>query len=157
MTKPRVLLADDHTLLLEAFQRLLAMPATWWAVSNAGICAGRTSCARRVVVDIAMPLLNGLDARARSGRPSRRSNHLLTMNEDPDLARRRSVRSIRVPPQTISRIGMLTPSGRRRSITRTSRRSHRGLVGSMLHGWKAGRRADARQREILQLVAEGTR
>ena len=90
MTRPRILLADDHALLLDAFKALLEPE---FEVVGA-VTDGRmllTEFARLypdvVVLDIAMPLLNGLDA-GRKLRADRRSAKLiyLTMNPDPNLA-----------------------------------------------------------------------
>ncbi len=87
----RVLLADDHTLLLEAFEKLLNPESSVvGAVSD-----GRTLLAAAaklkpdvIVLDIAMPLLNGLDA-ARHLKKTMPAIKLifLTMHENPDLAR----------------------------------------------------------------------
>ena len=87
MTRPRVLLADDHLMLLDALKGLLEP-----AYSVVGlVLEGRAllKAADRlqpdvVVLDIAMPHLNGLDA----GRQLRKKMPavkliFLTMNEDP--------------------------------------------------------------------------
>jgi DNA-binding NarL/FixJ family response regulator len=88
--RPRVLLADDHTMLLEAFRRLLEPKCE--IVGTAG--DGRTLLELAVdtkpdviVLDIAMPRLNGMDACAQLRRrmPSVRLV-FLTVNEDPDIA-----------------------------------------------------------------------
>jgi len=90
MPRPRVLLADDHRLVREAFAQLLE--ASCDVVGS--VADGRALLALApevrpdiVVLDIAMPLLNGLDA-------ARQLKHLmpevrlifLTVSEDPDLA-----------------------------------------------------------------------
>lgn len=90
MTRPRVLLADDHRLLREAFARLLEADC-----EVAGVAAdGREAVelARRlrpdvVVLDVAMPVLNGLDA-ARQLRDAAPGTKVvfLTVSEDPDVA-----------------------------------------------------------------------
>ena len=89
-TKARVLLADDHTLLAEAFERLLTPD-----YEVVGLVAdGREllEAAPRlkpdvVVLDVTMPRLNGLDA-GRQLKEKMRSVRLvfLTMNEDPQVA-----------------------------------------------------------------------
>ena len=89
-TKAKVLLADDHTLLAEAFERLLAPD-----YEVVGLVAdGREllEAAPRlkpdvVVLDVTMPRLNGLDA-GRQLKEKMRSVRLvfLTMNEDPQVA-----------------------------------------------------------------------
>src|SRR5262245_13599652 len=65
MTRPRVLLADDHRLLREAFARVLESDCD--VVGAVGDGQAVLSVARELrpdidVLDIAMPLLNGLDA-----------------------------------------------------------------------------------------------
>src|SRR5471032_609721 len=90
MSRPRVVLADDHTLLLEAFEKLLEDECDVVAgVSNGRALLEAAAQFRPdvVVVDIAMPLLNGLDATRllKQSHPDIRII-ILTMNEDPSLA-----------------------------------------------------------------------
>ena len=87
---PRVLLADDHTLLLEAFERLLSPECE--VVGRVGDGRALLEAAPKlkpdvVVLDVSMPLLNGLDAgrQLKLMMPEVRLVYL-TMNEDPDLA-----------------------------------------------------------------------
>ena len=90
MKRPRVLLADDHRLLREAFTQLLAADCdVVGAVADGAALLTAVGELRPdvVVLDVAMPLLNGLDA-------ARRLKHdfpdikiiFLTMSEDPDVA-----------------------------------------------------------------------
>src|SRR4029077_3246495 len=88
--RPRVLLADDHTMLLDAFRRLLEPRCE--IVGTA--CDGRAllelaadTKADAIVLDVAMPRLNGMDACAqlRQKMPGVRLV-FLTVNEDPDIA-----------------------------------------------------------------------
>ena len=86
----RVLLADDHTLLLEAFEKLLEPDYTVVGAVSDGralLAAAAELKPDVIVLDIAMPLLNGLDA-ARQIRKTMPAIKLifLTMNEDPNLA-----------------------------------------------------------------------
>src|SRR5262245_51313641 len=90
MSRPRILLADDHTLLLEAFQKMLAVECdVVGAVANGRDLLSAAAKLRPdiVVLDITMPLLNGVDAarRLRQELPDVRIV-FLTMNEDPELA-----------------------------------------------------------------------
>src|SRR5437763_4135076 len=65
MKRPRVLLADDHQLLREAFARLLESGCDVVGTVADGRALLEAVPQLRpdiVVVDIAMPLLNGLDA-----------------------------------------------------------------------------------------------
>jgi DNA-binding NarL/FixJ family response regulator len=90
MKRPRILLADDHRLLREAFGQLLEKD---FEVVGA-VADGRALLAAAVelkpdivVLDIAMPLLNGLDAaqQLRQAMPEIKII-FLTVSEDPDLA-----------------------------------------------------------------------
>ena len=90
MPRPRVLLADDHALLLAAFERLLADQCEVVGVVSDGRALVEAAERLRpdvIVLDIAMPLLNGLDA-GRQIKQKLREVRLvfLTMNEDPALA-----------------------------------------------------------------------
>jgi len=89
MLLPRVLLADDHSLLLEAFQKLLEPAVTVVGAVTDGhalLEAARRLRPDIIVVDIGMPLLNGLEA----GRQIKQKMPqvkliFLTVNEDPDF------------------------------------------------------------------------
>jgi len=164
MSRPSVLLADDHTLLLEAFQKLLAddCDVVGMVADGRALVAAATKLKPDVVVvDIAMPLLNGLDA-ARQIKQLLPETRIvfLTMNEDPDLAAeafragasgyllKRSAASelLTAIREVVQRRSYVTPL-----VTE-------GLVGSMLHGTQAARPArelSTRQREVIQLLAEG--
>jgi DNA-binding NarL/FixJ family response regulator len=88
--RPRILLADDHTMLLDAFRRLLEPRCE--IVGTA--CDGRAllDLAARtpsdvIVLDISMPRLNGMDACAQLRRKAPGVRLVfLTVNEDPDIA-----------------------------------------------------------------------
>jgi DNA-binding NarL/FixJ family response regulator len=90
MTRPRVLLADDHVLLLEAFRRLLE--PEFDVVGSVSDGAQLVEAAVRlrpdvVVTDVSMPRMGGLEAarRLRDVLPSARVV-FLTVNEDAQLA-----------------------------------------------------------------------
>jgi DNA-binding NarL/FixJ family response regulator len=90
MKLPRILLADDHTLLLVAFRKLLEPHYDVVGTVSDGRALVKSALLLKpdvVVLDIAMPLLNGLDA----GRHLKQKTPgvkliFLTMNEDADLA-----------------------------------------------------------------------
>jgi DNA-binding NarL/FixJ family response regulator len=163
MGTPRVLLADDHALLLGAFEKLLAGECEIVGQVSDGralvAAAGRLK-PDVVVLDISMPLLNGLEA-GRQIKQKQREVKLvfLTMNEDPDLAAEafRSgasgyllKRSAASELATAIREVMQGRSYVTPLITE-------GLVGSLLQTDRqtAGEVLTARQREVLQLLAEG--
>ena len=164
MAKPRVILADDHTLLLEAFEKLLAPECDIVAKVADGralVAAVREHHPDVVVLDLTMPLLNGLEA-ARQIKQFDKSVKLVfvTMNEDPDLAAetfragasayllKRSAGSELVTAirEAMKHRSYVTPL-----VTE-------GMLGALMHqsGSDAGSRAlTPRQREVLQLLAEG--
>jgi DNA-binding NarL/FixJ family response regulator len=91
MGRLRILLADDHTFLLQACQKMLEPDFDVPAVFSDGRALLKAAPALKpdaIVLDIGMPLLNGLDA----GRELKKLMPgvkliFLTMYTDPDLAR----------------------------------------------------------------------
>jgi DNA-binding NarL/FixJ family response regulator len=163
MRPPRVLLADDHALLVGAFAKLLAGECEVVGQVNDGrslLAATEKLMPDVVVLDISMPLLNGLEA-GRQIKQHFRNVKLVfvTMNEDPDLAAE-AFRS--------GASGYLLKRSAASELTMAIRevmlgRSYitplvaTGLVGSLMHADepKFSDALTARQREVLQLLAEG--
>jgi DNA-binding NarL/FixJ family response regulator len=89
-SRPRILLADDHTMLLDAFQRLLEPQCEIVGTASDGrglIELATTTRPDVIVLDISMPGLNGLDACAQLRRiMSEMKFVFLTVNEDADIA-----------------------------------------------------------------------
>lgn len=163
MSRPRVLLADDHALLLGAFEKLLAGECD--VVGQ--VADGRALVAEAeklkpdvIVLDIAMPLLNGLEA-GRQIKQKLRDVKLifLTMNEDSDLAAE-AFRS-GAAGYVLKRSAASELSAAIREVMQG--RSYvtplitAGLVGSLQQSdeQKPAHELTARQREVLQLLAEG--
>jgi len=88
--RPRVLLADDHVLLLEAFRRMLEPEvAVVGAVADGAALVEQALALEPdlVVADVSMPRMNGLEAARRlRGELPRSRVVFLTVNEDPQLA-----------------------------------------------------------------------
>jgi len=161
MTRPRILLADDHVLLLEAFRALLEPE---FEVVGA-VTDGRAllaDCARLrpdvAVLDIAMPLLNGLDA-GRQLKAEHRSIRLiyLTMNTDPELAGE----ALRLGAS-----GYVLKTSAASELKQAIHEALRGrsyitpliagdVVGALAQPRPSGGELTVRQREVLQLLAEG--
>ena len=158
------MLADDHTLLVEAFVKLLEPECE--IVGQVGDGLALLEAAARlqpdvVVLDVAMPLLNGLDA-ARQLKQRMPDVRLVfvTMNEDPDLA---------AEAFRIGASGYLLKRSAASELLLAIREVMNGrhyvtpfvtkeLVGSFIHGFAhpgTGRNLTSRQREVLQLLAEG--
>src|SRR5437773_200043 len=90
MRLPRAILADDHTLVAEALHGLIAAQFDVVATVADGHALLASALALKpdvIVVDVAMPLLNGLEAgrRLKQKMPGVKLI-FLTMNEDPELA-----------------------------------------------------------------------
>ena len=164
MPKPRVILADDHTLLLEAFEKLLAPECDIVAKVADGralLDAVRQHRPDVVVLDLSMPLLNGIDA-ARQIKQEDRSVRLVfvTMNEDPDLAAE-ALRAGGTAYLLKRSAGSELLTAIREAIKHRSYVTPlvmEGMLGSLMHSTgdnSPSRQLTARQREVLQLLAEG--
>jgi DNA-binding NarL/FixJ family response regulator len=88
--RPRVLLADDHTMLLDAFRRLLEPQCKIVGTAVDGRALVDLAANTRpevIVLDISMPRLNGMEACAQLRRKMPELRLIfLTVNEDPDIA-----------------------------------------------------------------------
>jgi DNA-binding NarL/FixJ family response regulator len=163
MGKPRVLLADDHALLLGAYEKLLAGECE--IIGHVGdgralVAAAESLKPDLIILDISMPLLNGLEA-ARMIKRTLRSVKLVfvTMNEDPGLA----AEAFRAGASAY-----LLKSSAWAELLTAIREVMRGrsyvtplvtsdLVGSLMNhdDHKSTDELTSRQREVLQLLAEG--
>jgi DNA-binding NarL/FixJ family response regulator len=89
MQRPRVLLADDHQMLLDALKHILEPRYEVVGAVRDGralLEAADTLQPDVVVVDIGMPQLNGLDAARHLKRAVPKAKLVfMTMNEDPDM------------------------------------------------------------------------
>jgi DNA-binding NarL/FixJ family response regulator len=88
-SRPRILIADDHILVADAFKKLLAAEFDVVATVHDGrklIGIAHKLQPDVILVDIGMPILNGLDAAQRIKRmlPSIKIIYI-TVNHDPDL------------------------------------------------------------------------
>ena len=104
MLKTRILIADDHTMIAEAWKKLLEPEYEVVGIVSDGRAAVRAAAELKpdvVLMDIAMPFLNGLDA-ADEIKRARASTKIvyLTMNSDVNLASRGiSPQSIWIPAE----------------------------------------------------------
>ena len=163
MSRPRVLLADDHDLLLGALEKLLAddCEIVGQVSDGAALCAAAEALKPDVIVlDVAMPRLNGLEA-ARRIRQSLRNIKLvfLTMNEDADIAAEAFragasgyVLKRSAPGELLTAIREVM-QGRSYLTPRMTKDLMEALLSS--DESKDTDELTTRQREILQLIAEG--
>ena len=91
MTKPRVLIADDHALVLEGFRRILEKEYELVGTVEDGralLDAAKALEPDLVILDVSMPLLNGIDAAGHLKRLQPRTKILfVTMHADRDYVR----------------------------------------------------------------------
>jgi len=163
MKKPRIILADDHRLLREAFQTLLE--SQYDVVGAVSDGHALLECATRlhpdvVVLDVGMPLLNGLDA-ARQLKKMMPCVKVvfLTMNDDSDLANRAmqggaSAYLLKCCGSSELFHAIEEALRGRQYVTK---QVARGMQESFIQG-PPGRRRERptpRQRQVIQLLAEG--
>jgi DNA-binding NarL/FixJ family response regulator len=158
--RPRLLLADDHQLLLDALTALLAprFEVVGTATDGRMLLELFERLAPDVVLlDLTMPLLNGLDAgrRLKALRSTVRLVYM-AMNPDPDLAGE----ALRLGAS-----GYVLKSSAASELTQAIDEALRGrtyispLIARDVVGSLSARRPrqelTLRQREVLQLLAEG--
>lgn len=164
MNRARILLADDHQLLLEAFQRLLEPEFEVVGTVTDGralLAAAPRLQPDLIVVDISMPRLNGLEAaRQLKQRVPRARFIFLTMSQDIALA---------TEAFALGASAFLLKNSAASELRRAVQLALRGktyltpLLGEekpeeLVRRWQRRRRTEEltpRQREILQLLAEG--
>jgi DNA-binding NarL/FixJ family response regulator len=164
MQRPRVLLADDHRLLCEAFQRLLegrCEVVGSVADGRALVAAALQMRPDIVIVDIGMPLLNGLEASRQLKRLMPELKVIvLTMNEDRDVAAeafRAGVSGYLLKNSAASELLQAIDEVWQGRFYVTPLAAS-GLLEALTHDSASRRLASnlsGRQREVLQLLAEG--
>jgi DNA-binding NarL/FixJ family response regulator len=158
------MLADDHTMIAEAFRNLLEPEYQVVATVSDGRALLETALEIKpdvVVVDVGMPLLNGLAAAQQLKRALRTVKIIfVTMNEDPDLA----AEALRTGGSAYllksSAASELLKSMREvlRGGTYVTPRIARGIEESFVRSNRpkcAEKKLTPRQVEVLQLLAEG--
>jgi DNA-binding NarL/FixJ family response regulator len=164
MKLPRVILADDHKILLEAFRKLLEPQYEIVATVSDGralLTAAATLKPDVILLDIGMPLLNGLEA-ARQLKTKLPTVRLifLTMQEDPELA---------VEAMRAGASGYLLKTSASSELLHAMRealkgktyvtpRISQGMEKSFIRDPRGRQKAKSltpRQCEVVQLLAEG--
>ncbi|HKE06874.1 MAG TPA: response regulator transcription factor [Candidatus Acidoferrum sp.] len=165
MRKPQVLLADDHTLIVEAFTKLLE--PEFEVVGTVADGRALLAAAPRlnpdvIVIDLGMPLLNGMDAGKELKRLLPHTKVVVvTMSEDYDLA----AEALRdwASAYLLKKSGGSELVKAIREVLKGKTYVTAKLAQRMLEEFVRGRRPDhvkaltPRQREVLQLLAEGRR
>ncbi len=162
MSRPRILIADDHELVVEGLRKLLEDEFEVVGTVDNGralLAAAERLKPDVILVDVSMPLLNGIDAcaRLRVLVPASRVV-VLTMHADRSYAAEAFragaagyVLKSSATSELVRAIG---------TVLRGQRYVARALPASVLAGVRLEGEARAghlttRQREVLQLVAEG--
>ena len=164
MKRARVILADDHTLMLEALKNLLEPEFEVVGIFADGLALveGAPGLAPNVIVlDIGMPNMNGLLAGQRLKQSLPRVKLIyLTMNHDADTA---------AEAFRLGASGYLLKNSAASELVRALREVMCGgsyvtplmtgdIVGSFIHNFKQMKephQLTQRQKEVLQLLAEG--
>jgi len=164
LSRARILLADDHQMLLDALKGVLE--PRWEVVGTVSDGRALLQAAEKlqpdiVVLDIAMPQLNGLDA-ARHLKPAMPTVKLifLTMNEDPELVGEafRAGASAFLLKQAAAFELSAAIEQVLKGRSYVSPRAAKGQAHISLRDPKARAHAaqpTPRQREVIQLLAEG--
>ena len=163
MKRLRLIMADDHALVLAGFRKLLETECDIVSVAEDGralVAAAEEFHPDVILMDISMPLLNGIDAARKIRRASPRSKIIfVTMHADPDYVRealsagasgyllKRSAASELLPAIHAVFKGETY-------ITPVLNKDLLGLLAASDQQPKASP-LTPRQREVLQLTAEG--
>jgi DNA-binding NarL/FixJ family response regulator len=164
-TRPRIIIADDHAFMADACKKLLEPEHEVVATVGDGRALVRIAATLKpqvVIIDIGMPLLNGLDA-GQQIKQILGSVKLvfLTMNTDPALAAEAFRRGasgyvlktcaasdlIIAVREVLNGRSYLTPAIARETVDVLSRRDKEFIDEEQ--------RLTERQREVLQLLTEG--
>lgn len=159
----RVVLADDHVLVLEAFRNLLASEVDIVGTATDGrelIRLARELKPDVVVTDISMPVLNGLDAciKVLNLNPEIRFI-FLTVSDDPDVVAdviRAGAKGYLLKNSASSEL-LQAINAVMAGETYVTPLVTGSMIGSLIRGGKRDLfdKLTVRQREILQLLAEG--
>jgi DNA-binding NarL/FixJ family response regulator len=164
MKPPRLILADDHKLILDALKNLVEPEFEVVGMFPDGLSlleAAPKLNPNIIVLDIGMPMMNGINAgqRLKQLMPSVRLIYL-TMDEDPDMA---------AEAFRLGASGYLLKKSAGAELVQALRQVVRGgtyvtplmtkdMVGSFIQNFKRRKSTNhltLRQKEVLQLLAEG--
>jgi DNA-binding NarL/FixJ family response regulator len=164
MMRPRIFLADDHSLLLEAFSNLLEpkYEVVGTATDGRQMLSMVTKLKPDVVLlDIAMPNLNGFDAGEKLKKILPEVKLVfLTVNEDPDMvteAFRIGANGYLLKSSASSELFQAIDAVLN-SKNYVTPKITQGMISAFIKnpgGQKAHGNLTIRQREVLQLLAEG--
>lgn len=163
--RPRILIADDHTLIADLCKRLLEPEFEVVGTVGDGRALVRAAASLKpdvIVVDVTMPVLNGIDAACQVKQELHAVKVIyLTMNPDPEIAAEAFRRGASgyllktcAASEMVAAVRAVLQGGSYMSATLSRddvaylRRQPKKLV-------EEGDKLTERQREVLQLIAEG--
>jgi DNA-binding NarL/FixJ family response regulator len=165
MNRPRILIADDHQILAEGLRGLLEPEFEVVGVVADGremVATAKNHRPDVIVADVTMPSLNGIEAAAQLRDMGLKAKVVfLTMHRDVAYARR---------AMASGAAGYVLKHSLSSELVTAVREALRGktyvtpmIAGELLQSYREGdsgprdsvQRLTARQREVLQLVAEG--
>ena len=164
MKRPRVILADDHTLILDALKNLLEpeFEVVGMLPDGRSLMEGAPSLSPNVIVlDIGMPMMNGLNAgqRLKQEMPLVKLVYL-TMNHDPDMAG--EAFRLGASAYLLKNSAATELQNAIREVVRggyyVTPLMTKGMDGSFVQNFKRRKITNPltlRQKEVLQLLAEG--
>jgi DNA-binding NarL/FixJ family response regulator len=163
MMRPRILLADVHTLLMEALSKLLASDFDVVGMVADGHTLLSTAVVLKpdiVVLDVSLPVLSGLDAGRRLKKLLPKVKLVyLTMNTNPEIvaeACRVGASAYVLKNSPSAELVRAMQAGSRGCLymTPSVAKNTMGLLGKERRQ-KSSTRLTLRQREVLQLLSEG--
>jgi DNA-binding NarL/FixJ family response regulator len=164
MNRPRIILADDHTLVLDALKNLIEAEFDVVGTFSDGISLVEGAAELKpnvIVLDVGMPKMNGLNAgeRLKQTMPLVKLVYL-TMNQDPDIAGEAFrlgasayVLKNSAAKELLQAIREVVRGGYYVTPLMTE-----GMSGSFVRNFKQRKskyHLTLRQKEVLQLLAEG--
>lgn len=164
MKRPRVILADDHTLILDALKNLLEpeFEVVGMFPDGRSLMEGALNLNPNVIVlDIGMPMMNGLSAgqRLKQAMPLVKLVYL-TMNHDPDMAG--EAFRLGASAYLLKNSAATELQNAIREVVRggyyVTPLMTKGMDGSFVQNFKRRKSTNPltlRQKEVLQLLAEG--
>jgi len=162
MPRPRILLADDHAIVLEGLQRLLEPDCDVVGVARNGVEMVELCASTRpdvVVADVSMPLLNGIDALRKMRRQGDQTRVVfLTMHPDVTSATRAlEAGALGYVVKHAASDELVTAIrdalGGRTFVSPTLRSP--AVEQQLVRGKPEGIELTPRQHEVLQLLVEG--
>jgi DNA-binding NarL/FixJ family response regulator len=164
MKRPRVILADDHTLIMDALKGLLEpeFEVVGMFADGRALMEGAAALNPNVIVlDIGMPMMNGLNAgqRLKQAMPLVKLVYL-TMNHDADMAG--EAFRLGASAYLLKNSAATELQNAIREVVRggyyVTPLMTKGMDGSFIQNFKRRKSTNSltlRQKEVLQLLAEG--